>query len=258
MAHTLKEELLARLRQAGAFDARVADPRKGFEHALPGMHPLAVWPEMRSIVVFAVATPPEGNNTYLGAYAPWQGDRRLGPVPADIQAEDYGLDRLCRLLIASVTLRGIGALMERGHGVRFWPSTRFQLKLCAAEAGLGVYGRSGQIIHPVLRNRIRLGAFATDAFLEGDGRLTEFGPCAGCDRCIRACPAGALDPDAPYPASFAREKCIATRARIAERGRYCHNCYAACPAGAISDDRLLSIRRSTTFYQPEAASKAAG
>jgi epoxyqueuosine reductase QueG len=251
MEQELKRTVVDRLKEVGAYDARVADPTVGFEHSLPDMHPLQVWPECRSIIVYAVATPPEGNNTYLGPRSHCDGDRRLGPVPDDLQSEEFAVDRLCRMLLSSITLRGIAVLMEAGHDVRFWPSMGFQLKLSAYEAGIGVYGKQGIIIHPELGSRIRLGAIATSAMLPPDGRLIGFDPCASCEECLKACPAQAFDRSVSYPASYTREKCTVTRARIAKRGLYCHNCYAACPAGKIPDDELLTIRHAESYYDKQ-------
>ena len=82
-----------------------------------------------------------------------------------------------------------------------------QLKLSAFEAGIGVYGRSGLIIHPVLGNRIRFGGILTDAVLEPGRRLEGFDPCEDCGRCIEMCPAKAFDLTKRYPYSFSQEKC---------------------------------------------------
>ncbi len=40
MVNDLKQRLVSRLKQIGAYDVRIADPRVGFEHALPGRHHL--------------------------------------------------------------------------------------------------------------------------------------------------------------------------------------------------------------------------
>jgi hypothetical protein len=113
LVNDLKRNLVNRLKQAGAYDARIADPRVGFEHALTGKHPLDVWSESRSIVVFAVATSPKSNNLYIGPYAPCQEPRRVGPVPPDIQSDDWALQRLSNLFITSVTL--IKNTLNRGR-----------------------------------------------------------------------------------------------------------------------------------------------
>ncbi len=55
-------------------------------------------------------------------------------------------------------------------------------KLSAYGTGLGVYARSGLILHPELGNRIVIGAFLTDVRLEPDGKLLGFDPCRGSAR----------------------------------------------------------------------------
>ena len=249
MASDLKHGLVNRLKQAGAYDVRVADPNVGFQHALPGKHPLEVWPECRSVVVFAVACSPQTNNTYLGPYAPWEGNRRVGPVPEDMRSDDHAMDRLIRIFFASMTLKGMEFLHTNGCNVFPCPQIKLQLKLSAYEAGIGVYGRSGVILHPVLGNRLRLGIILTDEYLEPDGRLEGFDPCEGCDLCIKACPAKAYDPSKRYPESWSRKTCMAKRAEIASRWLYCHSCFAVCPAGEIPDEELVLIREATSFLK---------
>lgn len=244
MAHELRETLRNRLKQVGAYDVRIADPRAGFEHALRDQHPLRLWPACKSVVVFAVAMSPAANNTYAGPRASWEKERNVGPVPPDIESPDYAMDRLSRLFVASITMKGVAFLYSRGYTVSF---ANPQAKLCAFEAGLGVYGRSGLILHPELGNRMSIGTILTDAELRPDTPLQGFEPCTNCDLCIRKCPAHAFDPDKQYPDSWSRSKCLSKRTRIAERGLYCHNCFAVCPAGRLSDMELLSIRESASF-----------
>ena len=249
MANDLKQRLVSRLKRIGAYDVRIADPNVGFEHALPGRHPLDLWKECRSVISFAVACSPKGNNTYLGFYAPYQEKNRMvgGPVPDYIQSYEYAMDRLFRPYIASITLKGMTFLDTNGCNVSF---SAPQMKLSAFEAGIGVYGRSGLIIHPVIGNRIRLGAIMTGVVLEPDGRLEGFDPCEHCDQCIKICPAKAFDPAKSYPDSFSMETCTSKRAEIAERRLYCHNCWAVCPAGKLKDEELLCIEEATSFYKP--------
>jgi epoxyqueuosine reductase QueG len=157
------------------------------------------------------------------------------------------MDRISRLLVSSITMKGMTFLTQRGHGVSF---EKPQFKLSAFEAGLGVYGRSGIILNPVLGNRMSLGVIMTDAPMETDGRLEDFRPCEDCDKCIQACPAKAFDNDKEYPESWSRETCVAKRNEIAAKDMFCHNCFAACPAGTISDRELLSIKTAESFYKP--------
>lgn len=246
MTDHIKAGLIQRLKQVGAYDVRVADPHAGYEHALPGRHPLQLWPECHAVVVFGVAMSARTNNLYLGPYSEWQGDRDVGPVPQDMQSDQHGMDRLSRLFTASVTLKGMTYLAAQGCGVSFLQP---QLKLSAYEAGLGVYGRAGVILHPVLGNRMNLGLIMTDAALPPDGRLEGFEPCEDCDICLRMCPAKAFDANKRYPHSFTRERCIAKRAELATKGLYCHNCWASCPAGKLPDDELLRICEARSLFK---------
>lgn len=246
MSDNLKKLLINRLKQVGAYDVRIADPTVGFEHVLEGMHPLEIWKQCKSVISFVIACPPLTNNTYMGPYAPWQGERFVGPVPDYIKSEYYAMDRLQRLFIHSITLKGMTLLQKKGYNISF--STP-QMKLCAYEAGIGVYGRSGLIIHPILGNRIRIGAILTDAVLKADGRLEDFHPCENCEICIKMCPAKAFDTTKIYPQSYSREKCMKKREEITQKRLYCHNCYASCPAGKLEDNKLLFIKEAKNFYK---------
>jgi epoxyqueuosine reductase QueG len=248
MEQDLKIALIKRLKQVGAYDVRVADPRVGFEYALHEKHPLVYWPACKSIIVYCVPRSPEMNNTYLGPYSLWNGDRHLGPVPNNLVSSEYALIRLSNLFMASVTLKGMLFLQTRGYETRH-PEVEIQLKLCAYESGLGVYGRSGLILHPGLGNRMILGAILTDALLEPDPPLEDFSPCEDCSICITGCPAHAYDATKEYPDSWSKGKCLAKREEILKAGLFCHNCFAVCPAGRLKDDELFLKREAVSFYK---------
>ena len=253
MTNDLKQGLVSRLKQVGAYDVRIADPHAGYEHAIEGRRPLDLWKQCRAVVVFAVASSPKTNNIYAGPYAPWpEKNREVGPTPQYIQSYEYAVDRLARVFISSIALRGMKFLEANGcnTSVEYSGISTLQLKLSAFEAGLGVYGRSGVIIHPLIGNRIRLGAILTDAVLEPDGRLEGFEPCENCDLCIKICPAKAFDPTKSYPHSYSREKCTPKRAEIENKKLYCHNCWAVCPAGTLKDEELLCIEEARSFFKP--------
>ncbi len=77
METDLKAPLVDRLKQVGVYDVRVAAPHIGLEHSMEGKHPLDFWPAAKSIVIYAVPISPEMNNTYIGPYSPWEGDRNI-------------------------------------------------------------------------------------------------------------------------------------------------------------------------------------
>jgi epoxyqueuosine reductase len=67
------------------------------------------------------------------------------------------------------------------------------LKDSAVLAGLGVIGRNNLVITPQYGPRLRLRGIFMEAELEPTGPLSDFDPCAACDRpCHRACPKDAF------------------------------------------------------------------
>ncbi|HHH76574.1 MAG TPA: epoxyqueuosine reductase [Phycisphaerae bacterium] len=249
MTDSLKTELISSLKQAGAYDIRIANPDVGFAHALEGRHPRQLMPGCRSVIVFAVAMGPETNNTSLGPLPAKDIQISSGrPVePANIKPAGYNVTRLSTLFRAQVKLAGVTFLHDRGFEIRHGG----QLKLCAYEAGIGRYGRSGLILHPQLGNRMCLGVILTDAEMPADTKREDHDPCRNCDLCVRSCPAGAFDPDKTYPDSWSFDICMPKRKEIAAEGSYCHNCFAACPAGQYKDEDLLFLAESKSYFNNE-------
>ena len=64
-------------------------------------------------------------------------------------------------------------------------------KHAAAEAGLGIIGKSTLLVTPELGPRLRLISVVTQAPLESDPKLGR-NLCRGCFRCVEACPAAAI------------------------------------------------------------------
>lgn len=80
----------------------------------------------------------------------------------------------------------------------FEPWGILSLKHAAVRAGLGAFGRSGQVCHPTFGARLRLAAVVTDAELLGDPIIDE-DPCPPkCRVCMEACPAGAFTEDGTF------------------------------------------------------------
>jgi epoxyqueuosine reductase len=73
----------------------------------------------------------------------------------------------------------------------------------AVRAGLGFIGKNHMLIHPELGGQILLGELLTTLELTPDSPLDQQS-CGGCNRCLRACPTGALAADG----SFDARKCI--------------------------------------------------
>ncbi len=238
---TVKNELKVFLKNAGAFDVGISSPyNPGYQNAEAGYKPLEVWPDCKSIVVFAVAMSPESNNTYTGPLSPHENDVPLGPVPRQLQSQKYAMNRMIRQIAAPIALAALQFFEHYNIKTSLKP---VQCKVSGSLAGIGVYGKSGLLINPVLGNRMTLGLVMIDSELEPDPPLENFYPCENCNLCIELCPAEAYDQEKVYPDSWSRKACMQKRREIAETGSYCHNCFAVCPAGTIPDNELMITRK---------------
>ena len=75
---------------------------------------------------------------------------------------------------------------------------RYSHKEAARKAGLGGIGKNSLFIHKEYGTRVRLGTLFTDCVLKGEGELKE-NLCYGCDKCVKACPSGAISGKEFYP-----------------------------------------------------------
>jgi epoxyqueuosine reductase QueG len=124
------------------------------------------------------------------------------------------------------------------------------LKHAAVRAGLGAFGRNGLVHNPQYGTLLRLGAIVTNAEMEGDP-LVEKDPCPpGCQLCIKACPAKAIDEygdfqkmvclgatikHAIYPMALKDEKGLRNIERVINTAGYnywltCDECLKVCPS----------------------------
>jgi epoxyqueuosine reductase len=147
------------------------------------LHPRDFITDARSVIV-------TGTPGYFGNTASFEECRRelLGKAePSHVTVEylERGAENNSR--IASF-------FAERGFECFSLIGIQFPVKLAAARAGVGFYGKNSIVQHPDYGAWISLTAFVTDAALEPDMPLS--GDCGSCELCLKACPTGALF--APY------------------------------------------------------------
>lgn len=130
----------------------------------------------------------------------------------------------------------------------------------AQRAGLGFLAVNHCLIHPRFGCTVLLGELITTVELEPDEPMDQ--PCLGCQKCIRACPTGALGRDG----SFNAGKCIGyltiehkgnidpeLASKIGDRLFGCDECIRCCPhqlnvpVAANPDFRIHSERRAISL-----------
>ena len=192
------------------------------------IHPAALLDGARSVIVAALNYKPDGSSTRpqhphrTGAVAQyaWYGDYHEFMKPLLFELADFLRARTDRRLRFKACVDSV-PLAERALAVR---------------AGLGFVGTNHMLIHPAIGPQVFLGELVTTVELAPDE--TRPGACAACDRCIRACPTGALAADGAFDA----RRCISyvtiehkgdippeLAAKIGEQVFGCDACVLACP-----------------------------
>ncbi len=116
----------------------------------------------------------------------------------------YAVSADYHLITGEIMTRIVGDLRN------LYPESRFEFFVdnsplpevrCAVNAGLGVFGKNALFINPVYGSWVFLGEIVTDRFFQP--ATPETTRCIGCDRCMNACPVGAVTDQ-----GIAREKCL--------------------------------------------------
>ncbi|MHC4864925.1 MAG: tRNA epoxyqueuosine(34) reductase QueG [Planctomycetota bacterium] len=170
-----------------------------------------------------------------------------GRIADYAQYEDYHpfMKNLLRKLVAF-----IGARVEGDFKYKICvDSAPLAERALAARAGLGFVGKNHMLINPDLGPQILLAEIVTTVELEGDEPTTE--DCAGCNRCMEACPTGALRADGQFDAN----KCISYLTiehkdevpadlpeKIGDHLFGCNECVLACPY-----QQKAPVRRNEQF-----------
>jgi epoxyqueuosine reductase len=126
------------------------------------------------------------------------------------------------------------------------PITFFSHRHAALLAGLGTFGINNMILTPQYGPRVRFGSVFTAAELPPDPLIRE-DLCTGCMRCVRMCPAHALDEE-NYPEGITDTQACASHSADLNR-RYvspCGICIKVCPVG---EDRRHYGREDASIYE---------
>ena len=227
---------------ASPIDARQAEIfaewlKSGFAGRMDYMHrnlqkrldPARLFENAQSVIVVGLNyTPPKPKPKPPETAAP------TGRIAGYAQYEDYHSfikERLYKLVDFIKSLAG--ADLKSKICVDSVPLAERAL---AVRAGLGFIGKNHMLIHPQIGCRIFLGEIITDLKLPAGGPIA--GDCAGCRKCLDACPTGALRPDGQFDAGI----CInyltieykgrippGPAEKIGDRLFGCDECVVACP-----------------------------
>ena len=178
----------------------------------------------------------------------------MGRVANYAQYEDYHLfiKKQLRKLIDFIS-------SIAGEGLQFKicvDSAPLAERALAARAGLGFIGKNRMLINPTLGPQIFLGEIITSLKLQTDESITN--DCSNCNKCIDACPTGALRADGQFDAN----KCI-SYLTIEYKGRIlpdlaekigarlfgCDECVLACP---YQQDAPVCKNKHFKFYSDRA------
>ena len=115
---------------------------------------------------------------------------------------------------------------------------RYSHKKVATLSGLGTIGKSSMFLHKDYGAGVRLGTVVTDCEFDVSDAVP-LDLCNGCDRCVKACPSGAITGNVWYEGCdreymFDPEKCsnyMKNHFKHIGRGAVCGICMKVCPYG---------------------------
>ena len=252
---SLKAALIARAKAEGFDAARITAPdaipqagerlgaflREGAHgdmgwmaaHADRRANPLALWPEVRSIVMLGMNYAPDDDPMALLS------QRWRGIVSVYARGRDYHDVIKGKLKLVAGWLAA-----ETGEAVKVFVDTAPVMeKPLAHSAGLGWQGKHTNLVSREFGSWLFLGAIFTAATLEPD--TPEHDHCGNCRRCLDICPTDAF----PAPYRLDARRCISYltiehkghirrefRRPMANRVYGCDDCLAVCPWNKFAQD----------------------
>lgn len=229
-ARVIKEKAIAK----GAVLCGIA-PVDRFVDAPEGFHPRDIYPDCKSVIVFASSFPV--STLQCATNVPYTFVRNM-------MVEQ--LDRISFLLAAELEQEGIAAVpIPSAEPYEYWDESRkhgrgiLSLKHSAYLAGLGTLGKNTLLINKTYGNMIWLGAVLVSAELAGDTIDTTVSCPPGCKLCLEQCPPHALDGK-----TIDQKLCRENSIRSTSGGGWilsCNICRKICPRIAIGDRLKLPV-----------------
>lgn len=196
-----------------------------FKDAPAGFHPVDIWSDCKSVVVFLKSMPrlaiqTENPIVYSHtAYTLYTSLDRLG-LDLCLKLQGVGVDAIP--VPTDVPYLYWNEELKRGMGI-------LSLRHSAYNAGLGIMGRNTLLITPEFGNMVYLGAVLIDARPDEDPLIEDFSCPDGCSLCMDSCPVNALD-----GISVNQKACRGVSSITHERGwdiYICSECRKVCPLG---------------------------
>ncbi len=188
-----------------------------FAAAPDGCKPVDVLPECRSVIVLGVPFPPQALDMEPPEYTALRNEI-LTRMTDIAKAAAKRITKESGHKTKAISASGGKTINSKMYGY-------ISLKHAAELAGLGVITRNYLLTSPEYGNLLWLSAVLTDAELAPDKKAV-YNFCENCNKCVEACPSGALD----NPALFGNKKC--DRFFVIENKKLlikCHKCRAICP-----------------------------
>lgn len=199
---------------------------KRFDHAPKGLHPLDVYSETKSIIVFGKqfsASLFEANTNVPYTFVKNKSVELLDDISLKLA-----------ITIGSEGYKSIPIPSDEPY--EYWDSENnhgrgiLSLKHLAQAAGIGCIGKNTLLINKTYGNRLYLGAVITNVELTEDDLIDNFCP-ENCNICLKACPQEALD-----GITINQKKCREKCATATPGGGFiyaCNICRKACPFAKI-------------------------
>ena len=189
-------------------------------------HPLALWPQARSVVMLGMSYAPADDPLVVLA------ERSRGAISCYAQSADYHD-------VVKAGLKRVAGALQRASGAEvkvFVDTAPLMEKPLAEAAGVGWQGKHTNLVSRDHGSWLFLGAILTTAGLEPDP--PEADHCGSCRRCLDVCPTQAF----PAPYQLDPRRCISyltiehkgpipreLRPAMGNRIYGCDDCLAVCP-----------------------------